>query len=50
MFYILGLNIEYVKMGAEERDLYNQYLAAKQEENFAKSDEIRQMLISKGLM
>ncbi len=50
MFYILGLNIEYVKMGVEERDLYNQYLAAKQEKNFAKSDEIRQMLISKGLM
>ena len=50
MFYILGLNIECVKMGVEERNLYNQYLAAKQEKNFAKSDEIRQMLISKGLM
>ena len=50
MFYILGLNIGYVKMGVEERNLYNQYLAAKQEKNFAKSDEIRQTLISKGLM
>ena len=50
MFNVLGLNIEYVKMGVEDKDLYNQYLAAKQEKNFAKSDEIRQILISKGIM
>lgn len=50
MFNVLGLNIEYVKLGDEERALYNDYLAAKQEKNFAKSDEIRQILISKGIM
>ena len=50
MFYVLGLNIEYVKLGDEERALYNEYLAAKQEKNFAKSDEIRQKLIAKGIM
>ena len=50
MFNVLGLNIEYVKLGAEERALSNDYLAAKQEKNFAKSDEIRQILISKGIM
>ena len=50
MFNVLGLNIEYVKLGNEERRLYNDYLAAKQEKNFAKSDEIRQILISKGIM
>ncbi len=50
MFYVLGLNIEYVKMGVEDKNLYNQYLAAKQEKNFAKSDEIRQILIQKGIM
>lgn len=50
MFNVLGLNIEYVKLGDEERRLYNDYLAAKQEKNFAKSDEIRQILISKGIM
>ena len=50
MFFVLGLNIEYVKMGVEDKDLYNQYLAAKQEKNFAKSDEIRQILIQKGIM
>ena len=50
MFNVLGLNIEYVKMGVEDKDLYNQYLMAKQEKNFAKSDEIRQILIQKGIM
>ena len=50
MFYVLGLNIEYVKLGEDDRSLYNQYLAAKQEKNFAKSDEIRQILIQKGIM
>ena len=50
MFNVLGLNIEYVKMGVEDKDLYNQYLTAKQEKNFAKSDEIRQILIHKGIM
>ena len=50
MFSVLGLNITYVKLGDEERALYNDYLAAKQEKNFAKSDEIRQKLIAKGIM
>ena len=50
MFSILGLNITYVKMGAEDHQLYSDYLAAKSEKNFAKSDEIRQILISKGIM
>ena len=50
MFNVLGLNIEYVKLGDEERALYNEYLVAKQEKNFAKSDEIRQKLIAKGIM
>lgn len=50
MFNVLGLNIEYVKLGDEERALYNDYLSAKQEKNFAKSDEIRQILINKGIM
>ena len=50
MFNVLGLNIEYVKLGDEERALYNDYLSAKQEKNFAKSDEIRKILINKGIM
>ena len=50
MFYVLGLNIEYVKLSDDDRTLYNQYLEAKQEKNFAKSDEIRQILMEKGIM
>ena len=50
MFYVLGLNITYTKMGADDLALYDAYLAAKSEKNFAKSDEIRQTLIAKGIM
>ncbi len=50
MFYVLGLNISYVKMSEENLGLYQQYLTSKAEKNFAKSDEIRQILISKELM
>ena len=50
MFHVLGLNITYVKMSDEDLDLYQQYLTSKVEKNFAKSDEIRQILISKELM
>ena len=50
MFYILGLNITYVKMGAEDRALYSEYNSAKMEKNFAKSDDLRQKLIDKGIL
>ncbi len=50
MFYVLGLNITYIKLGADDLDLYKYYLQAKSEKNFAKSDEIRQKLIEKGIM
>ena len=50
MFSILGLNITYVKLTPEDKDLYHQYLAAKQEKNFAKSDDIRKILTDKGIM
>ena len=50
MFSVLGLNIEYVKLTADDRGIYQQYLLAKQEKNFEKSDEIRKILIDKGIM
>ena len=50
MFNILGLNITYAKMTKEDYDLYDQYLASKAEKNFEKSDEIRKILMSKGIM
>ena len=50
MFNILGLNIEYVKLTDEDKVLYQQYLAAKAQKDFEKSDEIRKTLIAKGIM
>lgn len=50
MFYVLGLNITYTKLTDEDRALYQEYLASKTEKNFAKSDEIRQILMNKGIM
>ena len=50
MFEILGLNITYVKLTPEDKNLYQAYLAAKQEKNFAKSDDIRKLLIEKNIM
>ena len=50
MFYVLGLNITYRKLDDNDRALYREYNAAKMEKNFAKSDQIRQLLIEKGIM
>ena len=50
MFYVLGLDIKYVKLEKDDLDLLNQYNQAKSDKNFAKSDEIRQILIEKGIM
>ena len=50
MFSVLGLNIEYVKLTNEDKAIYQQYLIAKHEKNFEKSDEIRKILIDKGIM
>ena len=50
MFEVLGLDIKYVVMGDEERKFYQSYLEAKQNKDFAKSDEIRNELIKRGIM
>ena len=50
MFYVLGLDITYVKFDDNISHLYEEYLKSKEEKDFAKSDEIRQILISKGVM
>ena len=50
MFSVLGLNITYVKFDKEIEELANAYLSAKQAKDFAKSDEIRQILIQKGIL
>ena len=50
MFYVLGLDITYVKFDDNISRLYQDYLLSKENKDFAKSDEIRQVLIEKGVM
>ncbi|MCQ2815233.1 MAG: cysteine--tRNA ligase [Bacilli bacterium] len=50
MFYILGLDIPYTKLTEEDKEIFNQYNKSKLEKDFAKSDELRNLLISKNIM
>ena len=50
MFYVLGLDINYVKFDDNISRLYQDYLQSKENKDFAKSDEIRKALIEKGVM
>ena len=50
MFYVLGLDIKFVKFDEEISSLYKEYLQSKENKDFAKSDEIRKVLIEKGVM
>ena len=50
MFYVLGLDITYVKFDDIISTLYKEYLQSKENKDFAKSDEIRKDLIEKGVM
>ena len=50
MFYVLGLDITYVKFDDNISALYKEYLSSKENKDFAKSDEIRKVLIEKGVM
>ena len=50
MFYVLGLDITYVKFDDNISTLYKEYLLSKENKDFAKSDEIRKVLIEKGVM
>ena len=50
MFFILGLDITYVKLTEEDKKLYAEYNLSKQNKDFAKSDEIRAKLIERGIL
>ena len=50
MFYVLGLDITYVKFDDDISTLYKEYLQSKENKDFAKSDEIRKILTTKGVM
>ena len=50
MFYVLGLDIKFTKFDNDISHLYEEYLKSKENKDFAKSDEIRKLLIEKGVM
>ena len=50
MFYVLGLDIAYKTLSDEDKDLYNKYLSAKANKDFATSDQIRKTLVERKIM
>ena len=50
MFCCLGLDIKYVELSDEDKALYKEYNLSKENKDFAKSDELRKVLIEKGIM
>ena len=50
MFYCLGLDIKYVTLTDEDKSLYKEYNLSKENKDFARSDELRKVLIEKGIM
>ena len=50
MLSILGIDIPYVKMTEEDKNLYQNYLISKENKDFEKSDELRKALIDRGIM
>ena len=50
MFYVLGLDIPYVKLSEEDKKLYAEYNQSKANKDFARSDEIRKQLMERGIL
>lgn len=50
MTYILGLHYSVKEFSKEDMGLYNEYLAAKANKDFARSDELRNILIQKSII
>lgn len=50
MLNILGFSINLLPLSEEDRDLLNQFDKAREEKDFTKSDEIRKVLLEKGLI
>ena len=50
MFNVIGLDIGYVKMGEEDKKLYQNYIISKENKDFDASDSLRKVLIEKGIM
>ena len=50
MFSVLGLDIPYKKMNDDDKKLYQNFINSKENKDFEKSDELRQLLIDRGIM
>ena len=50
MLNILGLKIDYPLLTEEDEQIYNEYIEYKKEKNFAKSDELRNILIARRII
>ncbi len=50
MLLILGLDIKYPVLNADDKELYNRYLSYKKERNFEESDKCRSELIKRGIL
>jgi hypothetical protein len=44
MLDILGLDLKFTILTTEDRQLYAEFLVAKQQQNFVRSDDIRKIL------
>ena len=50
MMYCLGLDIKYVKLSDEDRNILREYNLSKANKDFETSDKLRKILIDKGIM
>ena len=50
MFYVLGLDIRYVKMDENAKNIYQKYIESKNIKDFEASDKYRQELMNLGIM
>lgn len=50
MFYVLGFAFDYPVLSKEDKEMYALYLQYKEEKNFVKSDELREVLIKKNIL
>lgn len=50
MLTLLGVTVENVTIGEEEKELFQKWEVAKQEKNFEEADQYRKLLTEKGLM
>jgi cysteinyl-tRNA synthetase len=48
--YVLGLDYKLIDLTEEDKNTYNSWLKFREEKNFAKADEVRDILQSKGIL